>query len=130
MERAITAELCARDEKRSGGRICAANGWKVTTGHPSKPNAHVIDPELRAIKHTRREERLRLNAEWAEFCSAPRSEKDFESMHVAANRAASAKSARERYEAEFGGSKATEPVAAPEAPKKRAKKSAPEKATV
>jgi hypothetical protein len=101
-ERAARATLCARDEKLSGGRISAANGYKVTIPHSERPGAFVVSQELRAIKHTRREERLLAEKNWAVYCSEPRSEAEAMAAHTEDLRQENIARMTDAYDAEFG----------------------------
>lgn len=87
IRRCVVQELRQRDEVKSEGLLCEANGWKTTMvvgatetidedgTKRSTPGKLVADPRLVAIKHSGADVVTLIKARWATFCSEPRDEK-------------------------------------------------------
>lgn len=78
--READAELRARDTERSGGVLCAENGYKCY-GEDSN-GRFVVDHSLSRMRHTGRDRRLLRNRKMAEFCLEPKSESEFVESHI------------------------------------------------
>lgn len=79
-------DLCARDERLSGGQMNAGNNYAPynvvekpgsDTARAPAGSRYVVNPLLVAMRHTGDEELQLTNARWAEFCSEPRDEKPY-----------------------------------------------------
>ena len=82
------ADLCARSERVSGGRMNADNNYAPYEA-VEKPDSnrgkeqvsagarYVINPVLVELRHTGDDELNLTKARWAEFCSEPREEAPF-----------------------------------------------------
>ena len=87
IRRCVVQELRQRDEVKSEGLLCEANGWKTTMvvgatetidedgTKRTTPGKLVADPRLVAIKHSGADVTTLTNARWATFHSEPRDEK-------------------------------------------------------
>lgn len=87
------AEMRARDEKRSNGRLSAANGYKPYEFAPNvegddgtRGGRYVPQTDLVEIRHKGQETRKLCVGRWAEFCSEPRNLEDWKKEHVASER--------------------------------------------
>lgn len=89
IRKSVIADLNARDEERSGGKMNASNHWSPVVGIEKKAVArsgedgeqreytdthYVTDPVLAAMKHTGEDEQRLLESRWADFCSEPQAE--------------------------------------------------------
>ncbi len=73
------ADLLRLDERRSGGRLNAENGYSalyLDGPEPEDPKQdrrrYRVSPELASMKHTGQDSRQLREKRWAEFCSEPR----------------------------------------------------------
>lgn len=89
IRRRALADLRDRDEARSEGRMCKANGYALYTEqanpdrglNPEHKGAagttFVVDPVLVAMRHSGDDELALIKSRWGDFCATPRDEKPY-----------------------------------------------------
>lgn len=89
IRRECVTAMRLRDEERSGGRLCAGNGYRPYTviADKSKGGRYTPQTDLVLIRHKGQDTRRLLTGRWAEFCSKPQDLEAWKRTHLASSRA-------------------------------------------
>lgn len=89
MRAECVSAMRGRDEKRSGGRLCAGNGYRPYTviADKSKGGRYTPQTDLVRIRHKGQDTRKLLAGQWAEFCAQPQDLEAWKKTHMATSRA-------------------------------------------